>query len=166
MIGLFKNKRISHCYNGKFDADKEEFGVDCGGFCPPCEDMEVPSAANFKTDKIDWQVAADDVLRSASEIITNSKMQITFRFYSGQEMLVTLPVSSFPTADRKLVIGSEYYEAKVDYSTRFENFDTEQAKFIYFVSTGVGEGKIEFCDINFTGTFNNKVGSGSLKFRD
>jgi len=128
--------------------------------------MEVPCAANLKTDKIDWQVGADDVLSSAFEIITDSKMQITFRFYSGQEMLVTLPVSSFPVADRKFVIGSDYYEAKVKYSARFEQFDTEQAKFIYFVSTGEGEGKIEFCDINFTGTFNNKVGSGSLKFRD
>jgi hypothetical protein len=157
---------IAHCYNGVFDSDKKEFDIDCGGPCIPCKSIKVPCEASLKEDEIDWQTGGDDDLNSASEFVTNSKMRISYRFYSGQELTVTIPVQSFPISDRKFTTGTTFFDAEIVYNDRFEDMYPEVGEAIYFVLAGEGTGKIEFCDLKFTGAFTSKIGSGSLSFRD
>lgn len=155
---------ISHCFNGMMD--NGEFGVDCGGNCPPCDSIVLPCSANIQSDKIVWQTGSNDDLNSASELISNSKMRISYRFYSGQEMTVELPVQSFPTSDRQFTTGSAFSDAELIYNDRTQNMSPAAGKTIYFTSTGNGTGKIEFCDLQFLGSFSNKTGTGSLGFAD
>lgn len=155
---------ISHCFNGIMD--NGEFGVDCGGNCPPCDSINIPCATSLQADKIIWQAGSNDDLNSASEIITDSKLRANFRFYSGQQMDLILPVQAFPTADRQFIIGTAFNEASIVYNDRTQNMSPAAGSIIYFISTGDGTGKIEFCDVPFMGSFTNKTGSASLGLSD
>lgn len=157
---------ITHCLNGVFDADQGEYDVDCGGVCPPCKNIKVPCESTLKEDEIDWNNGADDDLTYSFHYVDDSKMRIKFSFYFGQELIIKIPVQQLPKTNRKFIIGSNFSNAEMVYYNRFEYLTPQAGEFLYFVSTGEGIGKFEFCDLKFTGALTTKIGTGSLSFEE
>lgn len=153
---------IAHCYNGVFDADEGEYGVDCGGTCPPCENITVPCAATLK-DGIMQVENSNDIPQSRSFASTpGGKMQIRVNFYSGQILDVTLNIKSFPTATRTFVTGSDWSDAKIEYNDGRFDYTVKDGSTLYVSPISSGA-KLEFCDWEFTGLYSSFVASASLE---
>jgi|GEM_PF-763551 len=157
---------ISHCFNGVFDPASGEFSTDCGGTCPPCTNLTPPCASSLQSDKIQWLSTSTKTLNSSTEVIIGSRMQLFFRFTSGEELTVFLPLQNFPTQSRTFVTGSSFSDANVTYNDRIQNMTPSSGNILYLTPISSTKAKIEFCNWDFNGTFSTDTGSGSLEFDD
>lgn len=153
---------ISHCFNGVFDPGSGEFGVDCGGTCPPCKNTSPPCAATLKNNTMQVKNGSDISQNSGFSITPGGKMQITVRFYSGEILNVDLPINSFPSSTRTFYTGSEFSDAKVKYNDGSFDFTVDDGSKLYVSPLPDDSAKLEFCSWTLSGPFSAIEVSASL----
>lgn len=153
---------ISFCYNGQFDPDQGEYGVDCGGKCLPCKTLIAPCDSALTKDRMKWHGQNNLLLASSFYLEFDSKMDLDFTFSNGEELTLKLPFKEFPNSNRQFLTGDGFFHADITYYNQIQYRFPLDSQLIYYEIDSSGAKRIEFCQLEFTDSFNSSFASASL----